>query len=327
MPKIRAQGGTRTMGFRAVTGCALALAIALGGSPGRAQPAAPYEGLKKTVSVDLFQAAESTGGAVTADGMTTLLTNALVKDGRFVVVERPALAGIQAEQALGQMGATTAETAARPGQLIGASAVVRGVVTKYQAAASGGGVSIGGLPLGLGSFFGGGAGLKSQTSMLEISLRLIDTTTGQVISTSTAQGTASLTSADVTLVNPNTGLTAGGGTFQATPIGQAGEQAIIKAVDLIAAGMKNVPWTAMVIDASNGQVFVNAGAERNVQVGMALQVYRQGKVFTDPSTGVVLDVDYEKIGVLRIVGVREKLSTAVVESGEAPVRGNFLKLN
>ena len=317
------------MNFRIITlGVALGWTLIAGLVQAQVQaPAAPYDGLKKTVSVDQFQAAESTGGAVTADGMTTLLTNALVKDGRFIVVERPALSGLQLEQVLAQSGATTAETAARPGQLIGAGAIVRGVVTKFQAAASGNSLGIGGLPIGLGSFLGAGAGLKSQTAMMEISLRLIDTTTGQVISTSTAQGTVSSTGVDVTMVNPKTGLSAGGGTFQTTPIGQAGEQAIAKAVELIASGMRNVPWSAMVVDANNGMVFVNAGAERNVQIGLALSVYRQGKVFTDPATGVVLDVDFEKIGTLRIVGVREKLSTAVVESGETPVRGNLLRLN
>lgn len=316
--------------IRTASGLGLALGWALLAGLAQAQaqpPAVRYDGLKKTVSVDQFQAAESTGGLVTADGMTTLLTNALVKDGRFIVVERPALAGIQLEQTLGQAGATTAETGARPGQQIGASAMVRGIVTKFQAAASGSALSVGGLPLGLGSFLGAGAAVKSQTAMLEISLRLIDTTTGQVISTSTAQGFASTSSADVTLVNPNTGLAAGGGTFQTTPIGQAGEQAIVKAVELIASGMRSVPWSAMVIDASNGQVYLNAGAERNVQVGLALTAYRKGKVFTDPGTGVVLDVDFEKIGTLRVVGVRDKLSAAVVESGEVPVRGNLLKLD
>lgn len=317
-----------TISIRTARGLGLALGWALLAGLAQAQaPAVRYDGLKKTVSVDQFQAAESTGGLVTADGMTTLLTNALVKDGRFIVVERPALAGIQLEQTLGQAGATTAETGARPAQLIGASAMVRGVVTKFQAAASGNTVSIGGLPLGLGSFLGAGAALKNQTAMLEISLRLIDTTTGQVISTSTAQGFASSTSADMTLVNPNTGLSAGGGTFQTTPIGQAGEQAIVQAVELIASGMRSVPWSAMVIDASNGQVYLNAGADRNVQVGLALTAYRKGRVFTDPGTGVVLDVDFEKIGTLRVVGVRDRLSAAVVESGEAPVRGNLLKLD
>ena len=317
------------MQIRTIKGLGVALGWTLLAAAAQAQtsaPAAAYDGPKKTVSVDLFQAVDATGGAVTAEGMTTMLTNALVKDGRFVVVDRLGLGGIQAEQMLGQAGATTAETAARPGQLIGAGAIVRGVVTKFQAAASGSALNIGGLPLGLGSFLGAGAGVKSQTAMMEISLRLIDTSSGQVISTSTAQGSASSTAADVMLVNPNTGLSAGGGTFQNTPIGQAGEQAIVKAVELIASGMRKVPWSAMVIDAGNGLVYVNAGVERNVQSGLALTVYRHGKILTDPGTGVVLDIDLEKIGTLRIVGVREKLSTAVVESGETPVRGNLLKL-
>ncbi len=309
--------------------CALALLLSLStpAAVGQAPPATIYNGLKKTLSVDQFQATESSGGRVTADGMTTLLTNALVKDGRFIVVDRTGLAGILAEQALGQTGAATADAAPRPGQLIGAGAIVRGAVTKYEAAASGSSVSMGGLPLGMKSLLGAGAGLKSQTAMMEISLRLIDTTTGQVISTSTAQGTASSTAADVTMTNPNTGLSVGGGAFQATPIGQAGEQAIIKAVELIASNMRSVPWSAMVIEANNGMVYVNAGTDRNVQVGLTLNVYRQGKVFTDPATGVVLEVEFQKIGTLRIVEVREKLSTALVDSGETPVRGNLLRQN
>lgn len=304
---------------------AMVPALAQTASPSPTQTAAPYEGLKKTVAVEQFLATESTGGAITADGMTALLTAALIKDGRFVVVERPGLAGIQAEQALGQGGAVNAETAAKPGQLIGASAIVRGVVTKYQPIASGGGITLGGLPFS--SMFGAGLGLKSQSALLEISLRLIDTTTGQVISTSAAQGSASSTTADVTLVNPNTGLSVGGGAFQNTPLGQAGEQAIIKGVEQIAAGMKSVSWSALVIEANNGQVYVNAGAERNVQPGLLLNVYRKGKVLTDPSTGVVLDVEMQSVGSVRIASVREKLSIAKVESGDAPVRGDLLKLS
>lgn len=293
-----------------------------------AQPAMAYDGLKKTVSVDQFQATEAVGGSVTAEGMTALLTAALVRDGRFVVVERTGLANILAEQALGQGAGTVAETAPKTGQLIGAGIVVRSAVTKYEPAASGGGVAIGGLPLG--TFlapFATRAGLMHKTAVMDISLRLIDTSTGQVISTSTAQGSASSTAANLTIVDSSSGASVGGDTFRATPIGQAGEQAIVKAVEQIAAGMKGVDWSALVVDASEGRVYVNAGAERNVQSGMVLNVYRKGKVFTDPSTGLVLDIAMEKIGVIRIDGVREKLSTAAVVSGHTPVRGDLLKLN
>ncbi|PWF48991.1 CsgG/HfaB family protein [Massilia glaciei] len=290
-----------------------------------AEPARQYDGPRKSVAVDQFQATDATGGAVTADGMTTMLTNALVRDGRFVVVERPALSVLQAEQALGQMNAANPETAAKTGQLIGANVLVRGVVTKFQAAASGGGLNIGSS--GFGKLLGGMAGLKSQTSMMEISLRLIDTSTGQVVSTATAQGTVTAKNLDMSLFNPNTGLSLGGGVFENTPAALAGEQAIVKALDQIVAGMAGVPWSALVIDTSNGVVYLNAGADRKMAVGTALGVYRKGKVLTDPGTGVVLDVEFEKIGTIRVVGVRDKVATAAVESGETPERGNVLKLD
>ena len=289
-----------------------------------AREPAPYVGLKKTIAVDPFQAAEAVGGSITSDGMTAMLTDALVRDGRFVVVERPGLGGVQAEQQLGQSGATTPETAAGIGGLIGASAIVRGAVTKYEAAAGGSNLGISGLPGG--GLLAGRAGVKSQTSLLEISLRLVDTTTGQVISTSKAQGRARSTAADASVINPWTGASAGGGTFHNSPIGQAGEDAIIKAVELIAAGMRTVPWSAQIIEADGDRAYVNAGADRNVEVGRVLTVYRRGRVFTDPSTGEVLDVDLKKIGTVRIDNVRERLSTAAVISGEPPARGDLLKL-
>lgn len=303
------------------------MAMTVGPAFGQPAPAAPYEGPKKTLSVDQFLATETTGGAVTADSMTALLTAALIRDGRFVVVERPGLAGVQAEQALAQSGAANVETAARPGQLIGASAIVRGVVTKFQPTASGGGVNMGSLNLG--RFVPlpvAGVELKSQTAMMEISLRLVDTTTGQVLATSSAQGTASSSSVGLGGTNTGSGVTGGSGVFQNSPIGKAGEDAIAKAVELIAAGMRNVPWTAHVVDFSDGQVYVAAGADRNVQAGMPLTVYRKGKVLTDPTTGAVLDVEMRKLGVIRISGVRERLSTAQLESGEPPARGDVLRL-
>lgn len=303
---------------------ALCLSVAAGtvAAADHVKPMLHYDGLKKTVSVERFQATESVGGLVTADGMTAMLTDALVKDGRFVVVERPSLMGVVAEQALGQGGFVNAETAAKTGQLIGAGVIVLGTVTKFELNAGGGGLQLDDLPLGLP--FDTHAELQNQKSVMEISLRMVDTTTGQVISTSSAQGSANATNARVGISDPSSGASVGGVAFQNTPIGQAGEQAIIKAVAQIAADMKGVPWSALVVDANNGKVYVNAGSARNVQNGMEFNVYRKGKVLTDPSTGEVLDAEMEKIGVIRINGVREKLSTAVVTSGETPVRGDWV---
>ena len=42
---------------------------------------------------------------------------------------------------------------------------------------------------------------------------------------------------------------------------------------------------------------------------------------------MILDVAMEKIAVIQINGVREKMSTAAVVSGQMPKRGDFLKLD
>jgi len=310
------------MDVRLVAALAVALGLAAALPTAAQAPSQPFDGLKKTIAVDTFQAAEAVGGTVTADGMTAMLTEALVKDGRFLVVERPGLGSIQNEQALAHGGATAGDAAAS-GHLIGASAIVRGAVTKYQAAAGGQNVQLGGLPLG--GMLGSQVGLTNQKAVMEISLRVVDTTTGQIVSMTKAEGSASSTNVSANLTNNQSGATMGLGAFKASPIGLAGEQAIAKAVEQINIGMRTVPWSALVVDADGGKVYVNAGADRNVQAGLQLAVFRKGKVFTDPSSGEVLDVELTKIGVIRIDAVREKLSTASLVSGDAPARGDILR--
>jgi curli biogenesis system outer membrane secretion channel CsgG len=288
----------------------LALTAAAAPTAAQSLPPAAYDGLKKTVSVDKFLAAEAVGGTVTSDGMTAMLTDALIKDGRFQVVEPPAATVVGAPQT---------------GDVVPVSAIVRGTVTKYEPAAGGGGVSLGGLPMG--RLLGATAGIKSQTAVMEISLHIVDSSTGSILASSKAQGTASSSGVDATLVNSRTGAASTAGTFMATPIGKAGEAAIAKAVEQIAIDMRRVPWSALVVDASDGKVYVNAGADRNVQAGMILHAYRRGKVFKDPASGQVLDVELTPLGVIQIDGVRDRMSTAVMVSGEAPQQGDLLKLN
>lgn len=262
-----------------------------------AQDRAAYDGLKKTIAVDIFRATEAVGGSVTADGMTAMLTQALVEDGRFLVIEQ--------------------------GGSLEASAIVRGAVTKYEAAAGGSGLNIAGGPLG--GLLGGRASTRSQTAVIEIALRLVDTATGQVVSTSSAEGRASSRTSEAGLVENYGGGRLGGEIFRATPIGQAGQDAIVRAVDQIASGMRRVAWSAIVVDAAENGVYLNAGADRNVQPGLTLTVWRPGRTLTDPGTGEVLDQEMSRIGRVRVETVRDRLSVASVAEGDMPVRGDVLK--
>lgn len=280
-----------------LTGTTLALTGVAG--PVLSQERAGYDGLKKTIAVDLFRATEAVGGSVTADGMTAMLIQALAADGRFLVIE-------------GGDGGSMA-----------ASAIVRGAVTKYEPAAGGGGLSISGGPLG--GLLGGRAGTRSQTAVIEIALRLVDTSTGQVISTSSAEGRASSRTTEAGLVENYGGGRLGGEIFRTTPIGQAGQDAIVRAVDQIAAGMRRVTWSAIVVDTGPSGVYLNAGADRNVTPGMTLSVWRPGRTLTDPGTGEVLDVEMSRIGRVQVATVRDRLSIASVTEGGEPMRGDVLK--
>lgn len=311
--------------FRLVRRAAAALILASaiwpapGGAPARAEGPG-YQGPKKTVFVSSFESANMLFGAATGEGLSQMLLEAIMADGRFVAVERLGYADIEAEQALGKAGMSTAETAPRTGQMLGASVIIRGTVTKFSPKTKGGGISLGS------GMFGGssGVGMSGSTAIVEISLRLIDATTGQVISTAKAEGSASSKEFNATLYSRGD-FQIGSTQFRETPLGQAAEQAIQAALAKIVTGMENVPWTALVIENTDGAVYVNAGTDQNVAPGMTLSVWRKSKELIDPATGAVVDTLIDKVGTVQVESVREKSSLARATEG-TPARGDMLRL-
>jgi curli biogenesis system outer membrane secretion channel CsgG len=277
-----------------------------------APAAGPSGGPKKSIAVSGFTSTELAAGGATPDQLSALLINALIRDGRFVVVERAALGQIQVEQQLGTAGSTVAGTAPAAGRMLGASVLVQGTVTKFDSGAGGTSLNIGGF------------GVSNQTAMCEISLRIIDASTGQIIQITTAKGTAS--AHNFQMQGSSHGLLWDGGAFMKTPLGQALQDAIDKGVEQIAAAMMNVPWSSLVIESDGTQVFITGGADQNIQPGMVMHVSRPGKVLTDPATGAVLDVTMDEVATLQVQSVRDKVSVAAITEGSAPARGDVVRL-
>lgn len=307
--------------------CLLSM-LAWGGSTTAAEDApAVYTGPKKTVFVDVVGAVESMYGSMrsagtTNEGLNAMLVDALLRSGGFVVLERVALDDIQLEQDLGKNGSTTSATAAQTGRMLGANAVVRATVTKFEANAGGSDLRIG-IPFG--KLLGGSADVSDQKAIIEFSLRIIDTTTGQIIASSKAMGSANSTSTNVSATHQQTGANVGATNFKNTPLGEAAEAAINAAVKQIITGMAKLPWSSTVSEVDEGKIYVSAGRAQNLQAGTVLHVYRKGKVLTDPDTGVVLEVLMANVGTIKLQNVNEKVSSAIVISGEVPARGDIVK--
>ena len=286
--------------------------------------AAPTGEPRKTIAVGTFESPELLAGGATGPGLEAMLDDALVRDGRFVVLERSAMPQIQNEQTLGKSGSVTAETTPQSSQMIGASVMVFATVTKFIPNAAGNSLTVGGF----GNMFNGvgsSAGVANTTAKVEINLRLVDTSTGQIIYSGAASGTASSRGVTATIYTKS-GMQIGDQAFLNTPLGKAAQQAIDDAVRKISLGMARVPWSALVVENDNGTIYIDAGADQNMRSGMTLHVYRKTKVLTDPQTNVVLQTLFDPVGVIQIQSVSDKVSTCTATDGSAPARGDVLKL-
>jgi curli biogenesis system outer membrane secretion channel CsgG len=285
----------------------LSLALLYGATPALAgeKIAVPTGQPKQTVVIGRFDNAEIIGGDTTAFGLQAMLAEAMVKDQRFVVMEYGGPAN---------------------NSTLNAGVVVFGTVTQFTPNASGVDLGIGNSGgSGIFGMIGSKAGAHATVAKVVVNLRLIDTTTSQVIYSGSASGKASSKGVDASIYTA-VGMDIGTSAFLTTPLGKASQQAIDEAVQKIQLGMGKVPWSAYVISADGGSVYINAGSDRNIAVGTVLHVYRNGKQLVDPITHVVLDTLTETIGTVTIQTVRNQVSIGSISSGDIPQPGDILKL-
>jgi curli biogenesis system outer membrane secretion channel CsgG len=136
-------------------------------------------GVKKVVAVQSFDNKAGSSQWTTGryvdlgDAMADQLTDALIQSGQFVVLERIGLHAVVAEQDLARSGRFQQSKSARTGKLTSAQVLVQGVISEIEHSANKGG----------GSFSFGGIRLKNESQEVQLGLivRLVDTTTGQVI--------------------------------------------------------------------------------------------------------------------------------------------------
>jgi curli biogenesis system outer membrane secretion channel CsgG len=245
-------------------------------------------------------------------GLTEMLTTALVKTERFIVLERKDLAVIRGEHALGADPVANAEMAARAGKLFGAQALVRAVVTEYGTSASASGVNTRFVP---------GMDLKrtNSSARVVVDVRIYDAETGQIFASEKAEGTAS--SSGYGLQVSRQDMNAGGSSLGQTPLGRAAREAIEKAVEFVVDKLAAVPWRGRIAEVDSGpdgtvtSLYLNAGSRVGLKKGDVLEAYDLGRAIVDPETGTVIGRTGGIVGKCRVEEVEPDMSTAVPVSG------------
>jgi len=276
------------------------------------------KGLKKMIAVVEFEDKSDRSrwhwtGPNPGSGMSDMLTTALVQSGEFSVMEREQLDHVLAEQNFGQSGRVTEQTAPQLGKLLGVAAIVYGAVTEFGYMESDTG---GGIP-GLGR-----GGFSKTTARVAIDVRIIDTTTGQILLAHTADADRTQMGLKLSTQDFSFGHD---GKFDETLVGKATREAIDALVEEISETLEDVPWTGRVVKASGDKIYLNAGQTTGITAGMEFNVYRMGEALVDPVTGLDLGAEEEKIGVISASDIKEKYSICSVVSGSGFDAGDMVR--
>jgi curli biogenesis system outer membrane secretion channel CsgG len=142
-----------------------------GGPTIREAMSEPSTGKKMRIAVMRF---ENRSRYDVGTGMRAMMTSALFRTNKFIVVEREMLTDVLLEQQLGATGAVSSRTAAPVGEVEGAQLLIYGTITAFEPGQRGISTIVGG----------------AQQSYVAMDLRIVDSRTSRVLSTTTVEGRA-----------------------------------------------------------------------------------------------------------------------------------------
>jgi curli biogenesis system outer membrane secretion channel CsgG len=272
--------------------------------------------LKKRIAVSRFDDRSGGGYSHVGDGVADMLMTALVKSGKFVVMERGEFDKVLEEQRLGQSGVVTPESAPKVGKALGVELLIVGSVSEFGTKESeiSGGVSM----------FGGG--ITKKTARAVVDIRLVNTTTGEVMAAEKEEGSESTTGISVRYSDMDF---SDASHWNDTDIGKACREAVDGCMKLIAENMTKIPWSGKVLKVNaDGTLLMKPGSEGNVELGDEFEVFREGEEMKDPDSGASLGSEETKVGSIKVVedALRGKASKAKITDGKDIKVGDIARM-
>jgi len=183
---------------------------------------------KPTISVPDFKNETNSNwwwwNSTTSQQLADALSNELTSTGKFTVVERQKLGAVLSEQELAQAGLVRKETGAKKGELTGAKYIILGKVTAYEEGVNkeSGGLGVSGINIG-GFSLGGGTKKEKEKAYVAIDLRVVDSSSGEVVYSRTVEGLATSESKGNAAGISFSGINIGGDNQKTTkaPVGKA----------------------------------------------------------------------------------------------------------
>ena len=270
-------------------------------------------------------------------GISDILVDRLVGGTTYSVIERKALDKLLAEQNISNSDRFDSNSAAKIGRLLGVEAIIVGSITQFGRDDST--VNTGGIGGKYGSKIGlGNIGKKTSKAVVQLSARLINVDTAEVLAVAQGKGESTRSGVDVGGGGAgNSGFGAGGvdmrsTNFANTIIGEAVNKAVTEMAAKLesnapAITVKAVVIDALVADVSGNTLVITAGSKAGLKVGDKLQVKRIGREIKNPATGQVIKRVEEPLGELVITEVDADSGTGTFTGAGKPKVGDAAKSN
>lgn len=199
-----------------------------------AQSLPPYSGPRARIAVADFDVKAAKATFEIGSGLREMLVTALINSNRFSVVERQVLDAVMKEQELAISGAAQQGSGPTVGQIKTADIIVTAAVTEFEPQASGGRAGIGGGGSVGSGVLGGLLGAAMNKAHMALDIRVVDTSTSEVIAATRVQGQASdVAGGFMTGFLGSWGLGGGLSAYANTPMEKAIRICIIEAVRYI----------------------------------------------------------------------------------------------
>ena len=236
------------------------------------------------------------------DGFTTIMTDALQQNGKFIVLgDSEMRQEAMAEQDLAASGRMAGgNKAPQVGRMTPAQLLVRGSITHVQDETSGGsgGLSFKGISLG---------GSKGKAEV-NITIYLVDSETGQVKASQKVVGVAGRRGLGVGYSGSALGGLGGNlEGFKKDNVGKACEDAVVQCVEFLEKQLESIPWEGSIMLAKEDKLVINRGTREGVAVGQKFQVGSTEEL-VDEDTGEVLDVEIKTLGTTEVTEAKEKIA-------------------
>jgi curli biogenesis system outer membrane secretion channel CsgG len=252
--------------------------------------------------------------------LSDLLTDRMVNDGRFNVLDRTHLSSTLGEHQLAASGEVDPQTAITAGRMVGARYLVTGNILQLEQTGQSGANAGSLLP---GVFGAAAGGVSTHRVTIKVAVRVIDARTGQIVQSFSDEETRSGTSWSAGGFSGYAGGSYSNQQFVNSDMGHLIDDEAAKIASSIDPSRFNsgpvAPTLTGHIAAIDGRnVIINLGSNNGVQIGQTFDIVRV-KSLIDPTTHETLHVS-ENVGRLQIDSVSQNASVGHVVSGSAAVR-------